>query len=1134
MGAQMVREVASKTSDIAGDGTTTATILAQAIYREGVKAVAAGANPMALKRGIETAVKAATEEVRKLSKPVSGDMIAQVGTISANSDKHIGEIIAAAMKTVGKDGVITVEESRTMLTELDAVDGMQFDRGYLSPYFVTDAERMEAVLEDPYILIHERKISNMKDLLPLLEQIARSGKPLLIIAEDVEGEALATLVVNKLRGTLNACAVKAPGFGNRRKGMLEDIATLTGGKSIMEETGIKLEGVKLEDLGRARRVTVDKDNTTIVEGGGAHKVIESRIKQLRAEIDETTSDYDREKLQERLAKLAGGVAVIKVGAGTETEMKEKKARVEDALHATRAAVEEGIVPGGGVALLRASKALAHLKLDGDEQIGVTIVKRACEEPLRQIVANSGTEGAIVVERIREHANPSFGYNAQTDNYEDLVSTGIIDPTKVTCSALQNASSIASLMLATEAMISETPVRQQLAGDVGYEPGPSETWSPGGELGVGDSSPMDSGGADSVGIGGNSDDDGPPGPLLKQPPPPPEPPPSPPPPARPERRINFWIGESERDSQPPLNIGETYIGNFRVGAPVDASLFRGQGSVIPASDVPAGGLPTHWTVIATNIELAITGDLTKSYNMERSIAEGPFDSATFDLLVPQTVDSGTARLKLRPLAAPAKLRVLIHVNNKLYRELEVELGLAGTAASTAPQGPRSGGITKDLPHATAEHINIRTTHEWTTAPGEISLTVIAPCEALLDGKAGTGVFRGKRVSFGTTMAKLKQPIEQLQRWAETFRAKYSDYLNDIEAPDLLERLKTFNPPYDWGNLPDLADARHQAQWQTVAASDELHRLAFYGRRLYNELFPDKSLLRDLLDRLPPGHRINLTWYDDSGAEWAPHIPWELLYCDDPVSGAPKDALRFWGLRFRIQYTAYQTSDPQMALGEPQDTWCATLLFYGDSANEPATAEAKWQRTLWSSWQNQWIVPLGASGARPKAEVLAELVSPTRPAGVLYLFCHYALIANVPVLRFGLDSGNPDDILDETEIGTAEFQSHPLVFANACMTGATGIYAANELEKAFINRGCRAFIGTESKVPVQMASRFAATFFAFFLRLVAPDPMAGGEAMTQARLLLWTNYRNIGGLLYSYVNQYDLYLAGAAELTTLQRS
>ena len=444
---------------MAGDGTTTATILAQAIFREGVKAVAAGANPMALKRGIDKAVQVCVDEIKANKKDIAGDMIAQVGTISANSDHLIGEIIAEAMKKVGKDGVITVEESKTMTTELQTVDGMQFDRGYLSPYFVTDPDRMEVALEDPYILIHEKKISNMKDLLPVLEQIARAGKPLLIIAEEVEGEALATLVVNKLRGTLNACAVKAPGFGDRRKAMLEDIAVLTGGKAIFEETGIKLEGVRLEDLGRAKRVTVDKDNTTLVDGAGTQKTIEGRIKQLRTQIDETTSDYDREKLQERLAKLAGGVAVIKVGAATETEMKEKKARVEDALHATRAAVEEGIVPGGGVALLRAAVKLDGLKLEGDEKIGVDIIKRACEEPVRQIVNNAGREGSIVIEKIRESKDHNFGYNAATEKYEDLVAAGVIDPAKVTRSALQNAASIAGLMLTTEAMVCEIPEKK---------------------------------------------------------------------------------------------------------------------------------------------------------------------------------------------------------------------------------------------------------------------------------------------------------------------------------------------------------------------------------------------------------------------------------------------------------------------------------------------------------------------------------------------------------------------------------------------------------------------------------------------------------------------------------------------------
>src|SRR5213595_73127 len=455
MGAQMVKEVASKTSDVAGDGTTTATVLAQAIFREGVKTVAAGANPMAVKRGIEKAVEVATAQIKKLAKPVSGEMIAQVATVSANNDTTIGNIIAEAMKKVGKDGVITVEEARTIETTLDVVEGMQFDRGYLSPYFVTDPDRMQCVLENCLILIVEKKISTMKDLLPVLEQVAKMGRSLLIIAEDIEGEALATLVVNKLRGTLQAAAVKAPGFGDRRKAMLDDIATLTKGRSITEDLGIKLENIQIEDLGTAKKIVIDKDNTTIVEGGGKRAAIEGRVKQIRVQIEETTSDYDREKLQERLAKLVGGVAIIKVGAATETEMKEKKARVEDAMHATKAAVEEGIVAGGGVALLRAAKTLQTLRLDGDEQLGVNIVIRAIEEPLRWIATNAGHEGAIVVQRVKEMKDDE-GFNAQTEQYENLVKAGVIDPAKVVRSALQNAASIAALLLTTEAVISQQP------------------------------------------------------------------------------------------------------------------------------------------------------------------------------------------------------------------------------------------------------------------------------------------------------------------------------------------------------------------------------------------------------------------------------------------------------------------------------------------------------------------------------------------------------------------------------------------------------------------------------------------------------------------------------------------------------
>ena len=459
MGAQMVKEVASKTSDVAGDGTTTATVLAQSIYREGVKQVTAGNNPMEIKRGIDKAVTVIVDELQKMSKKTDEQKeIAQVGTISANNDSDIGNIIAEAMSKVGKEGVITVEEAKGMETTLDIVEGMQFDRGYLSPYFVTDPERMECSLEDPYILLHEKKISNMKDLLPILEQIARSGKPFMIIAEDIEGEALATLVVNKLRGTLKCTAVKAPGFGDRRKAMLEDIATLTGGRLIAEDLGIKLETLKIEDLGQAKRVSIDKDNTTIVEGAGKKADIEARVKQIRAQIDETTSDYDREKLQERLAKIVGGVAVINVGAATETEMKEKKARVEDALHATRAAVEEGVVAGGGVALVRSIPALEKMQLEGDQQLGVNIIRRAIEEPLRWIAQNTGLEGSIVVEKVKNEKG-SFGFNAQNEKYEDMVKAGIIDPTKVVRCAIQNAASVASLMITTEALIADKPKKE---------------------------------------------------------------------------------------------------------------------------------------------------------------------------------------------------------------------------------------------------------------------------------------------------------------------------------------------------------------------------------------------------------------------------------------------------------------------------------------------------------------------------------------------------------------------------------------------------------------------------------------------------------------------------------------------------
>ncbi len=1188
MGAQMMREVASRTSESAGDGTTTATVLAQNILRNGLKAMAAGADPMALKRGIETAVATVVQKLKSSATPISGDEVDRVATISAKGDAAIGNLIAKAIDRAGKDGVVTVEESRNHISDLQTVTGMQFDRGYLSPYFVTDPEKMEAVLDDPYILIYEKKIGRLQELLEpvgqsLLAQVNRSGTPILIIAEDVEGEALATLVVNQIRGTLKCCAVKAPGFGDRRKAMLEDIAILTGGKAILEETGIGLGNVTLNHLGRARRVVVDKDKTTLVGCAGSEEALQHRIRELRAQIEQTTADYEREKIRDRVAALAGGVAVIRVGATTETELKEKMAVAEEALHSTRAAMEEGIVPGGGVALLQAGRALDGLTLTGDEVLGSALVRRAAEEPMRQIAANAGYDGTVVVGKIRQSTSHNYGFNALTGKYEDMFASGVIDPARVTRLALQNASSAAAQMLMSEAITSgfspkidsegldfggvrrgfqfsgpATPAGARLPkpapspgpfGDLAdftvrfssppppsaQAPKPPEPavhaeaaeevadgvdsgWGGGGGSGAGGNGGPGGGsgggaGGPAGGSGGNGGSD-----EIQ---------------TSPERQINFWISERETEPTRPLKLGDKYTGNCRIGAPLEANLFTGPGSTIPGKDIPASGLPTHWVVIATNIELG-TVDQSRLITLSRT-SGGPFDSAQFELLAPKTSDSLTVQLTLRPLAEPAQLTILIHVNDKIYRELKVDLRLEGPATSATALAP-CASITADVPHAPLELINTNTTHEWTTPPGEITLTVFAGGKAILVGRARGKVFSGDIVSLGTREQELKQPIELLQKWADTFRAKHSDYLNDIDPQDLLDQLRQVPGTDHWSSLPDRADSGHQASWQQISTSNELNKLAFYGHKLYNVLFPRNAPpLRDLLDQLEPGQRININWRADSGADWAPHIPWELLYIDDVAEGVPVDPTRFWGLRFRLEYTAYRPSDAMMSLGPPQDTWCSTLLFYGDAPNEPATAEAKWQRSVWSSWRNQRIIPLGAQGATPKAEILAELARPSRPAGVLYLFCHYALNANnVPILRFGTDSGNPDDILDETEFGTTEFVSHPLVFANACTTGATGVYAANELEKAFFERGCRAFVGAESKVPVQMASRFAAAFFGFFLRLVDREPMAGGEAMSQSRLLLWTRYKNIGGLLYSYVNQYDLYYASAEELVRLQKS
>ena len=604
--------------------------------------------------------------------------------------------------------------------------------------------------------------------------------------------------------------------------------------------------------------------------------------------------------------------------------------------------------------------------------------------------------------------------------------------------------------------------------------------------------------------------------------------SPPPP---DRRISFWISEREKAPQRPLDLGQTYMGNFRVGDPVAASMIRGTGAIIPDSDIPEAGLLTHWALIPAKLELEAIDD---SVTVKRGGEHDPGDhTAAFDLLIPPSADSRTVRVRVRPLAADAALTVLIYAREKLYREIRIRF-LVGDKAQGAST-PAASAIAKDVSLATLAQVNVGTMHEWTTPPGVITLVVVAPGTAMAFGNAGATIFPpGEKVFMVTDKAALTNPLEALRKATENFRAKATSYLNDIDPAEMLDRLNRFRPQYNWSSLVDYADRSHCNSWNQTATLPELHNLAFYGRKLYNSLFPTGKPVRAWLDALPPGQRIDIVWRPDSGAGWMPHVPWELLYCGDADPGAPVDATRFWGLRYRIGYTAYDPYSPSMSLGRPEESWCSSLLFFGDSSKEPATAEAKWQKQIWTSLGKQWVVPNGA-GPTPKSEIVRELTNPSQtPVGVLYLFCHYGLnAANLPVLRFGLDSSDPNDVLTETEFGTAEFPSCPLVFANACSTGTASVYAVNDLEKSFFDRHCRAYIGTESKVPVQMASRFAAIFFRFLFRIVDPQPMAAGESMVQARLFMWCHYKNIGALLYSYVNQYDLYMASDAEISQLQK-
>jgi len=1121
MGTQLIREVASKTSDTVGDGTTTATVLAQAIYREGVKNITAGANPIEIQRGINEAVEVVINELKKLSKSCQNKTeISQVGTISANNDKTIGDLIAEAMEKVGKDGVITVEEGKSMTTSLDVVEGMQFDRGYISPYFVTNAERMEAVMEDPLILIFEKKISSMKDLLPVLDQAAKMGKPLVILAEDVEGEALATLVVNKLRGTLNVTAIKAPGFGDHRKAMLEDISILTGGQVISEDIGIKLENVKLTDLGRVKRVTVDKDNTTIVEGFGDPKKIEGRVKQIKAQIDETTSDYDREKLQERLAKLVGGVAVINVGAATETEMKEKKARVEDALHATKAAMEEGIVPGGGTAYLRCIPALDRLKLTAKQQVGVNIVRRALEEPIRQIVANAGMEGSVIVENVRNDKNLSAGYNAATEEYVDMIKAGIIDPTKVSRYALQNAANVAGLMLTTEVMIAEFPAIRNQARIEGQEP---LLYMPNtGELSMPqfDTSQSETRAATFSHLESFPNITGPDKPA---PPAPPPPPPEPPPRPQINREITVTGHTLDGTAIFQFREAETYLLRFRVGPPTVENLASGDTAI---KDVPMDGLKTHWVVTSTDIEFVPVLSTGNVYKIGRTWV------AEFDLLIPESGSSKTEEVGVLGGAKLGNLLVTIYSvsadgRQEIYREISVRL-------TGRPE------VIADETCKVPQHTHLRTTHEWTTPAEHILVSI----------KNGVAEISTKQIHltdyafiepFSATDNLISGAIKNVQHSLEKFREIHGTYLNDLDPADISARLasRSWQTYYantnGWQPLPDPSDETHKNAFDLAQKSAEWRALASDGYALFNRCFPEGTKLRALLEKLLPGSRIDFHWTEQSGPGFVSHVPWALMYMEavDVTGKTPADPEKFLGLRFRIGTRSWSVQNGSVALGDLDTTNSMHLLYWGNKPGDDAAVEAQWQAGEYNRWKQSRLLPNSALPDLKRQIVFALDAPGPSPLGVIYLYCHCSVGDGAqPCLRFG-NTSRPEDTVGRTELSQRYIPDGPIIFANACTTTQADPHMTSELEQSFFNRGARAFIGTETKVPIKLASKFAWLYFQFFYRTVDPAPMAAGEALAQVRMFLWTQYKNIGGLFYSMSNQYDLYLASEREVLSLRR-
>ena len=1116
LGAQVLKEAAATTADNVGDGTTTAIILAQRIFQEGLLCLSSGAEAMALKRAINQAVDQVLSHVRSSSREAGPAEIAAMSAMFSGDDPSIGESILEAFRLTGNRGIITVEQSNTGATYVKTAAGMSFGNGYLSPYFVTNAESMEAVLEDPYVLIFEGKISSAKEMLSLLESVARSGKPLLIVADSVEGEALATLVVNHLRGTLKACAVAAPGVGESRQNKLADIATLTCGMAVMRDTGMTLDHLQLEALGSARRVTVTKDDTLIVAADLGRKAMEARVRQLRMQMERAPAGAARDAMQARLAALPGNVAVIHVGANTELELSQKRLRTENALKSVQAAIEEGVVTGGGVALLRAGTALDGPSGDIHARFADRIVRRACQEPLRQIAANAGYSGAFVAERVRDQRNPHAGFNAVSNRLEDLQSAGILDATKVTCSALVNATSVAGMALTTEAIVShlsDIPPRPadldqtvrafdapaflgaqlevleeapdlhfQLDHDVSpllplrlknlpKQPLPLETAPEGSPALLPPPAPGPDGGdgGSSTKGGGGQDRPG----------------------SRPAyKAINIWLDDRDLDAATPLIVDTAYLLDFQVGDAVAKSLVDTKDARIPQSDIPDEGLDTEWEVSSATVALEAVGDhVTVS---SEDFHGSPLWTAQFALHIPKKGETDVRQLRIRPLTEKSPgLEVLVYARGALYRKLVVRF-----------MAERGRNIRVDQA--------IRGPASQLFLSPDLEFIVNGPGRARLVPKRAGKPDSRHNVDWPGDGSTLANPIDNLREALETFQENHHAYLSAIDPADLAGRLA--NP--DSNSAPD---PQHRQLWEAVASSDHLRRVASYGHELFEAMFSPDA--RRWIATLPEGALLSIDWPDkQSGA--VHNTPWGLMYPEQVKSTQPVDPTKFFGLRYRLHYHAHDVAEPTWVdIGNSGRMHWGCCLFWGKQIQD----EVEQQRDFWKQWRNGTVIPKQAGLPNPKMDLHQLLSEPPRPMPLLYLYCLCGDIERTdPILQFG-DTNQSSDVFEYWQLDEMQLPDQPLVFLNACATSAPHALTPNPLEKRFFDKGCRAFIGTECKVPAALGSRFAVVFCHFFFGKIDGRRMNAGEAFFQTRRFLWERYHNIGGLLYTHVNDYDLFVS-----------